>query len=434
MKSNTGLNSKESSNFIDHILNKFTLDMLQNNNAAGEIFESIKQYPDHYLLNCYVASLYLYAQTDEMVLNAKNHLSVAKNQLFLASVRGKYLFEALDNWAEGHYYSAIDHFSRLLQEFPEDLLSLKYAEWLFYVIGQQFASEQFCRLCEVIVSHHKENPYFLSVYSFALELNGQREPAMTLAKKALSIKPDLVWAQHTVAHVHLMTGQIEAGIQFLQSMQKNWQNLVPTLKSHMNWHLGLLYVANREETLAMQLFKSAIWRADSSVASVLVQQDAIMFLWRMAIAGMPQADYWSIVLEKSLPNLNQFYMPFNSVNYIYLCGKNNRSDLVEQILNKANRHAQTLNAVEKKVWLNVGIPFMQAVYEFSMEQYQIAVDLMAPIIAEVFCMGGSDAEDELYQMTYCCALLKLGKLDVAKQHFNQYLPHYSDSALAAYWL
>ena len=148
-----------------------------------------------------------------------------------------------------------------------DLTALKIAEFLFYCKGQKYESRRFLRLTTQCLSRLRDNPYFRSIHSFALELCGNFEESWQFANAALSNNKDNPWPQHTLAHLYLNTGQIEEGIAFLERYAPSWKNSHPIIKSHLLWHLALLYLENLNFDKAAEIYQRADWLHQTTFVS-----------------------------------------------------------------------------------------------------------------------------------------------------------------------
>jgi tetratricopeptide (TPR) repeat protein len=409
--------------------------MLQHHASATNVFVIADKNLDVPVLQCYAASIYLYEQTQTGTDTAKYYLARAATNACNLTQAETYLFQALKAWSLLNHHEALHLFYQALQTNPNDLLPLKYIEWLLHILGQTQHAHLFQTVCEEIEHHHLHNPYFLSIYAFALTLAGKRTDALYQANQALSHNPDLAWAQHAIAHVYVMQGNLQAGIQTLTAHQKQWGQLTLKLQSHLYWHLALLHIEENKTSQAMTLFENNIWphRNQDGVASVSTQQYIISFLCRMEIAGIPQETYWPRLLQDIAPECITPYTPFNSAHYLYACGKNKAYNLANTLLQHVEQHIKQQTGEAQKTWTDVGLPVIKGMYAFAQEHYPDTVRWFTPVISDINRIGGSDAESNLFHMIYCFSLLKINQQNQAMQHFNHHLSHHLNTHLHTTW-
>ena len=165
------------------IINHFRHQIIQNGSQASQILDHLPNNPDHFLIHCYAASFYLYGQTDTATHQAILFLQIAQNNQDQVTQYEQMLYDALWHWSQKKHRAAIEQFTQLLRQYPQDLLVAKYIEWLYYCIGQKYHANPFYDLCKTLIPFHRDNPYFLSVYAFALELKGyQKKPSSSPRK------------------------------------------------------------------------------------------------------------------------------------------------------------------------------------------------------------------------------------------------------------
>ncbi|STX27502.1 ATP-dependent transcriptional regulator [Legionella beliardensis] len=421
----------DSQQVIDSI-NHFYDEMLNSGNNAISILQAANNEPDNLLLQTYAAAFYLYAQEDAATTLAIELLQHAEKALRTSNLREKLTFYAVYAWAHLDYECAITLFTSILELFPQDILALKFAEWLFYCTGQSYQNKYFLALCEKCVRQNQHDPAFLASYSFAHELCGHYSEAKTIANQALKITKEAVpWAHHTLAHAYLLENDIQGGIDCLQRLVSSWNDVLPLLRGHNTWHLALFYVANRNEKAVLNLFPKIFGTMPDTV---LEQLDAISLLWRMDLAGLPQDHYFTKIIPYLGLHPMEHYIAFNNAHFIYCLTRAGHTDLAEESLQAMAHYAASLTSPYKQyLWQTLALPLCQGINAFAQGQYQRACDLMEPVIENCFQLGGSDAQNEIYTQTFLCSLLKTNQKEKANKFFQSYLNHYRHTPLARYW-
>lgn len=430
-KDNNGLPVTTSSDTVITAVNHFVNQIMSSGKGAGAILPAAEANQDNFLLQCYAAIFYLYPQDAISTAKATSYLTRAETLLQNANQRERMLYQATVAWQKLNYELAITLLTAITDIWPRDCLAAKVAEWMFYCTGQRYQAHRFLRMCQNMAEQNKNNNHFMAIHSFALELSGERESAYKLAMEALNIDALTPWAHHTLTHVYLLTAEFDKGITALESFRPLWQNILPSLRCHNTWHLSLLYLALLNEAKTEQLFLNDIWGHQPN--SVLEQVDAIALLWRMEMAGMPQDKKWPDIVSHLHQNPLDHYMPFNNAHLIYALARTNDQKRITEVMKHLQSYADAQVGEIYKVWHHIALPLLQSCVAFANQDYKFACELMDPIMADVFCIGGSDAQDELFLQTYCLSLARSGQLTRAKNFFNQYLHHYEKTSLAKYW-
>ncbi|KTD33481.1 hypothetical protein Lmor_2032 [Legionella moravica] len=428
MYSHRGLAVTTHSNEVMECINSFHQQIVGSGPNAGLIINAAELYPDTVLIQLYAAVYYLYAQEDGANGVAKMHLLAAEQYLSGANSRERLLYNALLNWSNLKYHEAINLLEQLIQLYPRDTLAMKLLEWLFYCTGQAYQAEHFLRVCTKCAAENQDESHFLAIHSFALELCGHYAQAREMAEAAIHMELVTPWAHHTLAHVALLTHDLDGGIQRLHGLQSSWQTIHPLLKGHNTWHLALFYLANRNENEVLQLYPGI---SGAMPDTVLEQIDAISLLWRMDMAGMPQIQQLGKIAEHLGTHPSEHYIGFNNAHFIYCLVRTGQKKKAIESLNKMKHYA---DSTTDSLWAKVILPLSQGIYAFAEEDYGRAYSLLTPVMDQYMQVGGSDAQVELFAQTYLQTLLHTKQIHKAQHYFSHHLFHYQNTPLGDYWL
>ncbi|KTD22317.1 Uncharacterised protein [Legionella lansingensis] len=431
MKTQRGLDVTTSSSEVIDSIDEFHYQILGSGKNADRILKAAQQNPDNLLLQTYAAMFYLYAQEHAATHIAANYLLQAEKAFRRANLREKLTYQAAQAWLRLDYEAALTLFAGIIALYPRDTLALKLAEWLYYCTGQAYQAKHFLALCQLCAKENMDDPYFLSIYSFALELCGQYEEAKAMAEQAIAKERVTPWAHHTLAHVYLFRSDIEGGIRTLQELKDTWETILPLLKAHNSWHFALFHLANRDETKTIEFFPKIF---DTLPDTIGEQLDAISLLWRMDMAGLPQDKLFNTIASHLGRHPFEQYVAFNNAHFIYCLARIGDTKGVKQLLKTVSTYVETSPPGSyRDLWKNVALPMFQGISAFVQENYHEACKLMGPVIEQCYQLGGSDAQDELYTQTYLLSLLKSQQRNKAKAFFSKCLSHYQNTALADYW-
>ncbi len=426
-----GLSVSTDKQAIIDALDHFATQLLLNGTAAGEVMDAAKAHPDSLLLNCHSGILFLYTHDDADSAKTVPYLNAAEKIFNASNDREKLHYQAACAWYAKDYDTAIAIYEKITQHWPTDCVAAKFAEWLFYCAGQPYYAQRFLRLTTPMYAHNKNEPGFLAVHSFALELTQNYDQSLSIAEDALALEPITPWAHHTVAHALMAKSDIQRGIKRLETYKPTWKKILLPLAGHLNWHLTLFYLANLDEKNILTRFSPDVWGHMPEVS--LEQIDAISLLWRMEMADMAQDDLLSKVTEKLGPHVYQHYIGFDTAHYVYALSRTGNIESAERIIQEAMVYAHNLQPSYKNLWLNTCVPLFKGIHAYAQAQYKEACMHLTPLLTSIAEVGGSDAQIELFYQTAALSLLRAGQKDKGLAVLKQYLPYYLPTRLGEKW-
>lgn len=384
-------------------VNLFSQELLRMGNRLESILEAVRQYPGEFILQLYTAIFYLYGQTTQTQILAKQHLDQAALLLEQANTREASLYRAINAWYHQQLTEALTLFENHCYHWPKDLTALKTTEFLFYCKGQQYEGKRFVRLTNYCYPEHKDNPFFLAIHSFALELTKKYEESMQAAKQALSLEEGNPWAHHTLSHLYINQGLITEGIGVLEHYAQTWKDFNPLIESHNSWHLALLYLENLEFEKIQTLYKQANWADKAQFVGEEI--DAASLLWRLDLEGEDNSAYWKQLADSIQDHANFGGMPFLSAQLCYALKRGNREAALDEALAAIQHFAQQQTQEDRFVWQKIGLSLIYGSLAYADKDYHKALDYLDPIMDKVACIGGSDAQVDLFRQTYLKALI-----------------------------
>ncbi|GAQ91087.1 Tetratricopeptide repeat like superfamily protein [Klebsormidium nitens] len=145
----------------------------------------------------------------------------------------------------------------LLQDWPQDLVTLKRAQTLAFYVGQQ---DLMLRLAQMVEKANARSPFFHGCLAFALLEAGRVTEAEAAARAGLALREDDPWAQHALCHVYHHRCQFEEAVRFMLQRVHQWQHCCPFMYIHNWWHLALCYVDMGRPQAALAVFDQHIWK------------------------------------------------------------------------------------------------------------------------------------------------------------------------------
>jgi tetratricopeptide (TPR) repeat protein len=275
---------------------------------------------------------------------------------------------------------------------------------LFYCKGQKYESKRFLRLTSHCYQEHKNNPFFLAIHSFALELSAKYEESLQTAKRAIQLNEKNPWAHHTLSHVYINKGLINEGIRVLEHYAPMWKEFSHLIESHNLWHLALLYLEDLNLEKVQEIYQRADWMHQSQLVGE--QIDATALLWRLDLEmGHYDSAHWLKLAESIGDHANFGATPFISAQLCYALKRGKREEALNEALKNIENFAQEQIKEDRYVWKEVGLPLIYGSLAFADNDYATTLQHFDSIISKIGCGGGSDAQIALFDETYLKSLI-----------------------------
>jgi tetratricopeptide (TPR) repeat protein len=392
----------------------FAARLLRLDQGVEAILDAAKRWPDAPIVQLYAATFWLYGQTDGALETAAVHLRAC--DALAMNTRERALHRALALWHGNDNLRAVEAMEAIITEWPSDLLTAKIAEFLYYVLGQQYMGPRFRGHMRRLEGAHAGDPDFLAMAAFASELCSDYAAAEAVAERALAIEPRNPWAQHALSHVLIRQGRVAEGLARLESFLPLLATCGRPIHCHDAWHLALLHLEQLDVAAAMRVFRTHIWGITPDF--VVEQLDAIALLWRIEMAAGPMDAQWPSIAEHIAPRALETFMPFMNAHYVYALARAGRADVVEAALAGVRARSAAEDEEAKRVWAPVGRAVIEAAAAFGAGDRARAAALLDPVMPMMTSIGGSDAQDDLFRQTYLRSLQAAGRHVEAAAYFD----------------
>ena len=392
----------------------FAARLLRLDQGVEAILDAAKRWPDTPIVQLCAATFWLYGQTGGALETAAVHLRAC--DALAMNTRERALHRALALWYGNDNLRAVEAMEAITSEWPSDLLTAKIAEFLYYVLGQQYMGPRFRAHMRRLEGAHAADPDFLAMTAFASELCGDYAGAEAAAERALAIEPKNPWAQHALSHVLIRQGRVAEGLARLESFLPLLAACGRPIHCHDAWHLALLHLERLDVAAAMRVFRTHIWGITPDF--VVEQLDAIALLWRIEMAAGPMDAQWPSIAEHIAPRALETFMPFMNAHYVYALARAGRADAVEAALAGVRARSAADDEEAKRVWAPVGRAVIEAAAAFGTGDRARAAALLDPVMPMMTSIGGSDAQDDLFRQTYLRSLQAAGRHAEAAAYFD----------------
>ncbi|KAG9335201.1 hypothetical protein JZ751_005553 [Albula glossodonta] len=232
------------------------------------------------------------------------------------SPRERLHVRAMERFAKGCLPEACDLWDEILLEHPTDMLALKFAHDGYFYLGQQTPMRD--SVARVLPHWNPNMPlysYLKGIYSFGLLETHFYDQAEKIAKEGLALTPDDGWAVHSVAHVHEMRAEVDKGLKFMESTEKDWK-VCDMLACHNYWHWALCFIEKGEYEAALSIYDSQVARRCTASGAMLDTVDACSLLYRLEMEGVSVKDRWRELLQVTQPHTEDHVLLFNDLHFL----------------------------------------------------------------------------------------------------------------------
>ncbi|XP_038146908.1 tetratricopeptide repeat protein 38 [Cyprinodon tularosa] len=321
--------------------------------------------------------------------------------------REKLHVKAVELFSHGNYPKACEVWEDILLDHPTDMLALKFAHDAYFYMGAQLQMrDSVARVLPHWKPHMPLFSYLKGQYSFGLLETRFYDQALKVAMEGLALTPDDAWSVHSVAHVYEMTAEVEKGLNFMESREKDWQRS-DMLASHNYWHWALNFTEKEQYEAALQIYDSQVFNRCKASGAMLDIVDACSMLYRLEMEGVCVKDRWRELLQITQPHTDDHVTLFNDLHFLMVSLGANETKASQRLLEGLQDLAKEPGDNQQhQLAKNIGIPMCKAMMEYNQGNYGQAVALLYPLRYQMLGIGGSDAQRDLFNQLLIHAAMK----------------------------
>ncbi len=365
-------------------------------------------------------------------LDRKAQESLAEAERLTASRgtdREKKHTAALRAWCKQDIATATTIWNDILLDHPLDVLALRLAHFTHFYMGDSAGMrDSVQRALPCWSNEHPAYGYVLGMSAFGFEETALYAAAERDGRRAVEINPRDIWATHAVAHILEMQGRSREGIEWLEGLLSTWPDC-NNFRFHTWWHKCLFHLEEGEFDAPLRLYDTEI-RADTSSDDYLDLSNAVALLWRLDEMGIDTGERWTELADKSEGKMTDHFFAFHDAHYMIAMGKDGRFAKAREMLKSMEGAAQRAVTTEAPVYAEVGLPLCRAILAIAEGDHAKGVALMAPIRREIYRIGGSHAQRDLFVRILVSSALEAGKHRFARAVLAERLALNPNSAWA----
>ncbi|UES52859.1 tetratricopeptide repeat protein [Roseibium aggregatum] len=353
----------------------------------------------------------------ELTATAQECLAIARTSVQHTPVTARELavVDALGSWLQGYPTRSADLLDTVLETVPEDALIMKLVHAIRFVLGDATGMRQSIeRVHAAYGETHPAYGYMLGCRAFSLEETGDYRLAEAAGRKGLEFARDDAWGLHAVAHVHDMTGRSEEGAGWLETQPEGWAHC-NNFGYHVWWHLALMYLDQGQADKALALYDTDIrkdktddYRDISNAASLLV---------RLELEGVDTGPRWDELALLSDKRAEDGCNVFADLHYLLALLNGGRRMGAERLLTGLKERAQTETDLGR-VTAETGLPTGLGLEQYRKGNYASAFALLDSARDNLYMVGGSHAQRDVFERITIDAALRAGMPEDAERLLN----------------
>lgn len=350
----------------------------------------------------------------------KESLANAKQFASGTSDREQLYIKALQHAHDGQLFDSVSCYESILEKYPTDMFALSLCQSELFWLGEM---ERSLKVSESLAPHWNSSvpdyTDYLAVRAFDLEESGRYKEAENAGREAVAIRSSNIWATHAVAHVLYMQGRADAGIEWIGDLQNNWQEL-NQMQFHLWWHKSLFLLENKAFDHILDAYDSWIRNRDHELTQAMPDlyidlQNGASMLWRLEQAGVDVGLRWNEMAEVAAPRLGDHSNPFTSAHFAVILAAVGDFDACQRLVEEMQDFAAQGSVTLAPRYEKAGLPAAIAAIAHRRGQYQKAIDALMPARTDLWMMGGSHAQQDLFYQILIDSAAKIGDTALVQQ-------------------
>lgn len=304
---------------------------------------------------------------------------------------------ALGAWCDGELEQACGILDGILKDHPRDFLALKLANYLYFYLGD--AANVRDGPARALKAWDEGTPgysHLLALHAFGLEESGDYAAAERTGRRATELDPADPWAVHAVAHVMEMQDRVAEGVTWIESLAPGW-DAANFFRFHLWWHLALMHWGAGRHDEALKLYDARVW-ADGSSENLSLCNDVSM-LARLELAGVDVGARWDAAAKVIQEQAGASTLAFVDAHYAL-----------------ALREVPALYAQGStgRIHANIGRLLCEAMVAWRSKSHARVVALLAPVRRDLWRVGGSHAQRDLFSLVLIDSAARSGDKALAR--------------------
>lgn len=325
---------------------------------------------------------------------------------------------AVSAWVRGEMEEACLRWEAILVDHPRDVFALKLSQLNRFYLG--IGKDMRDAIGRAWYAWDQQVPgygFMAGSYAFALEEAGDYARAEPLGREAVDIDPADVWAAHAVAHVLEMQGRSAEGLTWLDGLRTHWGD-IHNFVHHAHWHRALFALDSGDSERALAIFDQDVWT--DRVEDYLDLSNGAALLWRLRERGVPVEDRTGSVADLAEQKMADHGLIFSDCHIALALAQDGRPEPLSAFLDDMAEVAQG-QGTQARVAKSVGQTLCRAAAADAQGEADVAIDLLLSARPQLYRIGGSHAQRDLFERMLIANTIKAGRGNLAKALISERL-------------
>lgn len=374
----------------------------------------------------YVASgiLTIGLRKPELRATAEDLLAAARAARTPETERERRYIAALGAAIGGRITEAVTHYEAIACAHPHDLFALRLSQFELFWIGEVAWMRDISERAAPAWSDgdHGLSAY-LAVRAFGLEENGAYTEAERCGKKAIELDPQDSWGAHAVAHVLIMQGRLKEGIEWCSGLSANW-GAANHIRHHNWWHLALFHTEARNYDDALAIYDDRLRDTGSPLMKAIPDfyvdiQNDVALLQRLELRGVDVGHRWSDVGDLAAARVGNHTHPFTSAHCALGLAAAGRFAEANDLVRDMHAFVAEDRGTLGPRYALAAIPAAEASIAHRKDEHQRVLDILLPARRNLWQMGGSHAQRDLFFQLLADSAHRLSRADILSVLFEE---------------
>lgn len=313
--------------------------------------------------------------------------------------------EAAVLWTARNMEGAAMVWEEILLDHPHDILAARLSHFAnFYSGDSRRLRDSVNRIMPDWNAGVPGFSYLKGMQAFGFEEAGNYVSAEAAAEQAIELEPNDPWATHAYAHVMEMQDRQDEGLAWIDRLRPHWTQ-ANNFQNHIWWHEALMMLDQGRMDDVLAQYDAHVAAPESE--EYLDLCNAASLLQRLEIMGLDVGDRWRPLAAKVQGRTEEHLLTFVDLHYALALAATGDGK-VHEMREFMAAYEGPEDESNLPIMKALGVPLMDALIAYREGRFGETTAAMIPVRYEMWQMGGSHAQRDLFDLILIDAAKKAG--------------------------